>query len=544
MTPLSAALSAARRLVCRAGPFFEQLRAVSSHGAGLWVTGLALGIMTAIPIFRSDYLPLIDWSNHLALITLFGRKLAGDELPCMTWGMLPGPYFLFYLLSVVGSVIMGGTLWGTKLVLWMSVAALYPASIYFTRVVGRDPALAVVAPFAAFGYGFGYGFASFIFSLPIFVWALARVQLCLARDPVTGVFLAITAAINAVLLISHGLTFLMFVVLAGWIALVSTLTLRRWAPLLRISTTLAPALLFAGAMIAYPRLAEGRRDVGRIPDRLFEFRPLERLAHEWRGDLLFRWNVDATTVTQGLMLLSMIVLVLGLIDIVRARIKTSKTSTTPERPQLPAGLVALPGLTLVVLGFFGPETIMFPLVVWRATNRFASVGALLLFLALPARLGPLTRAFLIVVGLSLQGSYQLLLDRSFNEFHSSIRSYDEVRRLVGGPRSVVGYSEWSALPVQGRHQAMTGLYFYHMLDGADFCPFMFDIGLYPIHRSPSCTIDRRPFDYALAPPIERSPEVIVVRGPHQVARMDRSPDYQEVGRHDGWVVYRREGLPR
>lgn len=497
------------------------------------VVGALWAAMIAVPLFRSTYLPLIDWSNHLALIEMFRRELLGEDLPCVQLGTIPGPYVLYYVLTAFVSTVLGSTLMGAKLVLGAAIWALYPIGRYLGRVVRANPSLAVFAPLAAYGYGFGYGFVTFVFSLPVLLAAIARLLDGAKASSVGRRRYAITAAVYATLVCSHGLSFLTFVSLAGLFAVVAAVRARSARPLIRVGLDLVPAMVLALGILAG---RDRSKSAGfRWPERFFSWRELERLAWEWKYDLFDRGSESGRWLMSYLLVIFVVIAAVAIYQRL-----TERGRGTGDVAEGVGALAFVPGLYLFGLAMFGPETLFFPMEVWRAFNRFATTGVSLLFLVLPLRLGRWGRPVLLASALLAEGHYAWELDRHMHAFDEEVRGYDEVRALVGAPSSVVGYSEWHALPVRARHEAMTGLYFYHMLDGAEYCAFTFTIDLYPIVRTPECRVQRQGFPPNLAGPPETLHEVIVVRGQGMERKMDTADAYRKVGSASGWTVYRQK----
>lgn len=478
------------------------------------VHGVALGWV----IFEPRYLPWIDWPNHLALIELFARRITGERHPCLQWGALPGPYFSFYAVSALLGGLLGSTLAGAKLALTGAFAALVPSAVRFCRAAGTSPVLAAVAPLAGFGYALGYGFVSFCFSLPILVLALALMVEHLSRARLSGEdrWLALGAA--PLLLVTHGASFLAFGLVFGFGALARAAWSRSLRPVLDAALVLLPAAVAALAML----VLAGGGGGGGLPDELFSFRPLaERLA-EWRGDLLDRGSQRSLHVMRGLLVVSIVLLVPGVLQ---------------SRSRRLSPWAVLPGLLLGLLHVFGPETIWFPMEVWKISTRFGTVAALLLFLSLPVRrLGAIGGSLALVVLLALSGLQYAAAHEAFARFDRGARVYDRVRAATPDGSAVLGWVDWRALPPGSQHPAMTHLFMYHVLDGVGFSPRVFDSRFLPVRIDPSCPVERYGL-YRGAPP-ERLPEIAVGFGDSVEIALSRN--YDRVAEIEGFVVFRKK----
>ena len=65
----------------------------------VWLGATLGAAFTAHALFAGPYLPYIDWSNHLALISVLADGGESGALEFMTRSWAPTPYLLYYALA-------------------------------------------------------------------------------------------------------------------------------------------------------------------------------------------------------------------------------------------------------------------------------------------------------------------------------------------------------------------------------------------------------------------------------------------------------------
>jgi hypothetical protein len=472
--------------------------AIAAAGAHFWV------------FFAGEYLPYVDWSNHLGLSALLAR---GG--PYVERSFLPTPYLAFYAFTaLLGSAI--GVVAAAKVALLVSTILFTFGAAFLAESTGRDPRLGLIAPLALFGISLGYGFASFLFAMPMMLFVFAWSERAIAQ-PNNQRTIILLATFILLAYLGHAM---LFAVTAACV-FIRALTARTFKPFLVASLpTIAAALPIVLKTIASPWREEG--SAGSSAAATFAWG--SRLGH-LPGDLLERGSVEHwITMWSALALLGLWLL----LSMIR-----------PWRTRSGIGLEVYASC-LAAMYLFGPVTLEWPFAVWMVQARFATLAALLLFLLPKVNLRGKLGAALSLLPLAVVLHNAWLHHTRVTWFNGMAQLYDPVRRAIPKGARVLSLSIAPQGDLIHRHYALGSLHFYHLADGASYTAFLFDQALQPMHltedrprapfwRSPATFNPRthgRDFDY------------VVLRGLTLIARGDKSPDHERVGEYNGWVVFR------
>jgi hypothetical protein len=396
-------------------------------------------------------------------------------------------------------------------------------------VTGRSPRLAVIASLGLYGVSLGYGFASFVFTSPLVLFALAgaeRLVDALERErPLAGPA-AEVALTTSLTFLGHALAFAFVVVLV--VARVAVLALAR-APRLGLTRgALQPVAVFAlatapVALLAAPSIVSftrgGWTEVG-VEQGAWSFEPFTARWAALAGHLLERGSAHHVSVMLGV-----------LVWWALAQI------TSPLGPRPRGRGLELYALTACLVWAFGP---MGTPSVWFVYPRFATLAAVLVLL-LP-RAAPIGgRAAALALGAVGLVAANAALNRDHVARMSAWAApYDQIRAAIPPNQRVLPLSSDDG---GLEHPALTGLHFYLMGDGARYVPFLFDNPGVPVHARRDVERPPAPFwrEVARADVAALAPhyDYLVLRGAHLVGQAARLPALEEVTRARGWVVFRQ-----
>lgn len=507
----------------------------------LIVTGalVAMGAEAWV-LFGAPYLPYIDWSNHLGLISIFahGEEMGALEFAERSWS--PRPYLLFYAVAGGFSQIWSVPV-AAKLAL-VSAAGLCVVSMgLLAKALDRPVIGALIASLALYGYPRGYGFASFIFTVP-FVWlVLAAFEHVLYRTRTDKPLPLAVASLSGALLLCYlghalqafpaglavGLRFLVFFIgrplrIAG-----------------RAAAALAIGVLPAVACAAIAWMDFGTRPgvtLNRADAQLMTWG--SSLTSRWAGvggHLLERGSPDHWLTMYGVAGLLTVLVVLHLVGGVWSLWLRRKLDFTEGDQGAVVYAVFFASLYVV-----GPESLGWPMGVWMVYPRYATVAALSLFLLPRPRLGVIWQLALAACAFGLVAHNAHLNRSHVRAFSQWASRYDAVREAVP-PRSKVlaltGYDpgDWIVA-----HHALGSLYFYHLCDGAAYTAFLFDNPMHPV-RLKSQRPEAPPWNNtgAYSPTVHGTAfDYLVLRGRRFVAPTEQAGRHDVVLRHEGWVVFK------
>ncbi len=485
----------------------------------VWAGAIAAVLAHAWVFFAGDYLPYIDWSNHVGLTALFSH---GG--PYVERSFLPTPYLLFYAFGALLGRLTG-VVAAAKIALLTSSALFTFGAAFLAESTGRDPRLGLVAPLALFGLNLGWGFASFLFAMPLMLFVFAWTERVL-RGPPRAKTLAGLAAFILLTYLGHAMV-LAVTALAVFIRTVTrSIAARSLRPLLTISLAALPAGLAAIPVLLHT-ISTPWHEAGTgatTPARLFSF-AFDHQLDNLGGDLLDRGGAEHWTTMYLLLGLLGLWLLLSLVR--------------PRREPTGRGL-EIYAACLAAVYLLGPTSIEWPFAVWMVHARFATLAALLLFLLprvdLSGRLGG------ALAGLPL---LLVLHNASINRdhilwFNERARLYDPVRRAVPKGARVLALTVVPPGDLTHQAHALGSLYFYHLADGASYTAFLFDQALQPLHLTKDRP--RAPFWRA---PGSFNPQThgmdfdyLVLRGDGIISRAAKSGHHVRVGDFNGWAVFR------
>lgn len=215
-------------------------------------------LASAAPLFSSSYLPFTDWPEHVAVIATVRHWYtpAFQNAEIYTLALGRSQYLLFHAVGALVAWLVGSADLATRLLLAATAIALPWTFVALLRSLGRDPRLAVFAPFLFWSRALTVGFLPFVASIPVMIGALAlAVREARAPRRARAVVLAVLAV---VLFYLHLSTYLLLVACAATLTvLVGRFDDRRaraWQVLLRLRW-LAPSVLLAIVWTSHARLA-------------------------------------------------------------------------------------------------------------------------------------------------------------------------------------------------------------------------------------------------------------------------------------------------
>lgn len=492
----------------------------------VWVASFAAIATHAWMIFAGPYLPYIDWSNHLGLISILANGGETGALAYADRSFLPTPYWLFYMVTAAWAQIVSVTA-AAKLTFLMATGLMTFGAAYLATATGRSARIGLFAPLAMFGYPFGYGFASFVCAMPLALFTFGAAERAL-RTP-TPRRLAVLAATLALTYLGHALVFGFVVLLLGvriTVHLVALAIDRKldWRRPAGLVAAAVPTVLLAMPALATltPWMEEGGRTTGEWMTFAGRTHSLAKLGQH----LLERGSADHW-LTMKLTLL--FVVALAVFSIFR-------------------GLKGRAGWGLEIyaacaaaLYLWGPVTLERPMQVWMIYPRYATFAALLLFMLPKADLRGWLGGAVASLALGL-----VLYNASINRntivvFNRAAAYYDPVRTLIPRGSRVLALTIPKVGDLSKVHPSMNSLFFYHLVDGAAYTAFLFDTPMHPV-RPKKRGRPRAPFwrKINLFNPHEHGVDFdyLVIRGDGLVRRVKGAGLHELVRDVAGWHVFR------
>ena len=513
---------------------------------------LAVGAIFAIGseafvLFGGRYVPYIDWSNHLGLISIFGH---GEQMGALAYAersWAPRPYLLFYIVAAAFSfltTVPAAAKWAMACAAAMSVVGFGG----LLRATGRPVVAALLAPLVLYGYARGYGFSSFIFSLPLVFFALAAFEVLLTRirteRPPWWAMTLFAAAFLACYL-GHALVVLptglaigvrLAVFMVGGLRTRAGIR-RAFRALVYTGAAALPALLCAATVLA--ELGPDR-EVGATLHRsdVQIFLWGSNWAARWAGlggHMLERGSPQHWTTMYGVAAFFGVLVVVHVAQAIYAVVRQRHGGWQPGDS---AALAY--GLFFLALYGVGPESLGWPYFVWMVYPRYATLAAAVLVLLPRPRLAGWAQVGLAVAALGLVGHNAQINRRHVAAFSRWASNYDAIRAAVPPKTTVLALTRRDPGDWIGAHHALGSLYFYHLCDGAAYTAFLFDNSLHPV---------RLKRDRPHAPPWNNvgaySPAVhgvefdyVVLRGKSFIQATEAAGRHDVVLRHQGWVVFK------
>lgn len=496
---------------------------------------IAGALMTAHVLFAGTYLPYIDWSNHLALISVLAHGGESGALDFMTRSWAPTPYLLFYGLSA-GFAQLTTVDVAAKLALIVSSFGYTLSLSALAEALGRDPRQGLIAPLAFFGVSMGYGFASFVFATPFLFFALAAAEPIYLQRAKRRHFILLGLWLICAYL-GHALIFLVTALLLLARGIYSLLIQRKVKPWLHIGLAALPAILLA-IPATIEHISQPWNEVGTAtqgPKQWFYFvDSSQHLAGFW-GHLLERGSTTHIFVMKSAGVLWLLWLILGAFR--------PKARANATRPSL---LIYVGGLT--ALFAIGPNSMEWPSSLWMIYPRFGVIAAMALFVLPRPGFQGRWGIVLALFSLCLVGWNGAINRSHITRFNQWANKYEPVRKLIPKGARVLALTVPQGRDLTHNHPALGSLYFYHMVDGASYVAFMFDAAALPVRQKK----DKQPKAPFWKTPHAFDPKVhgvdfdyLVLRGQGLVRRTDRAGLHDKVGSPNGWTVYQtKKPTPR
>lgn len=481
---------------------------------------------TAWVFFAGRYVPYIDWSNHLALIAVLADGGDTGALEYMHRSWRPTPYFLFYgLAALLGQFVTVDI--AAKMLMVVAGGAMPLAAASLADACGRSPRLGLIAPLGLFGIAMGYGFSSFVFATPVLLFTLASAERFMHADDRrrAGVRLA---AWLCVAFLAHALVFLTVCLIIGVRALVESARTRSPQRALQTIAAAVPAVVLSlPATIAQLSNPWNEESTKTAKGFLYFVSFDEHLSQIW-GHLLHRGSGEHVTV------MWLAVGYFGLLvfwSVVRRH-------PTPARPGFGLEWYAL---ALTTLFLFGPNSMEWPSSLWLIYPRFGVIAGVVLLLLprvdLRGWVGvPLALAALVLVGWNAD-----LNARSVRVFSSWAKQYDPVREFLPPGQRILALTLVPPGDLTSQHPALGSLYFYHMVDGASYVAFIFDVPAKPTQPIKAVK-PRQPFwktPHKFDPKTHgQDYDYLVLRGAGIIERVKNAGTHDLLRTINGWAVFK------
>lgn len=482
----------------------------------VWAGALAAVLAHAWLFFAGEYLPYVDWSNHIGLISLFARGS-----PYVERSLAPTPYLLFYACSALLGQLLPIVV-AAKIGLLIATFLFTFGAAFLAEQTGRDPRLGLVAPLAMFGVSLGYGFASFIFAAPLILFAFAATERALFSPSRKN-----TAVLGGTILLvylGHAMVFAVAAVAIFVRTVVRTAASRSVRPFARVALASLPTVLL-GVPLLVRTINHPFREAGAQPadGSIFTF-AWDRQLNNIGGHLLERGSsAHWTTMNLALGLL--------LFWLILSLFRGKRTTRTWGLEIYAACLAAV--------YLFGPISIDWPFSVWMVHARFATLAALLLFLLPKVDLSGKLGGALACASLALVLHNAAINRGHIEHFNERATRYDPVRALIPKGARVLALTVVPRGDLARSHRALGSLYFYHLADGACYTAFLFDAPLLPVRLKedrPRAPFWRTP--HRFDPTTHgKDYDYLVLRGAGLIARAKRSKNHRLVKNVDGWAVF-------
>lgn len=514
----------------------------------IWLGALFAALAHAWVFFAGEYLPYIDYASHVGLISIFAH---GDETGALQYfsrSWAPNPYFLFYFVSAALAQVLP-VVAAAKLALVLSSAGLALGAAELAESHGRDPRLGLIAPMATFGYALGYGFASFVFAMPIMLFALAALERSLARSlsedralPALPRLFWPLALWLCLAYLGHALIFLAtgFVLGVRLLAFLWAGRARGRRSLARsalgVLVALAPVIALGGLRLVLLSLEPARVTETTPADpnlRWFEFPAIAPRIRELPHYLIFRGPAKHMESMRAVAAL------FGLFAL-------ASLFRRGDRLRLSHGYSAIV-VAFLALYLLGPDAINKPFSVWLFFSRFATLTAVALFLLPRVELRGAFGVLAVVLQLSVLGFDAAQQRVHILNFNQVAEAYDAVRAKVPKHKRILAltYGTPAGDPMGG-HPNLRTLYFYHLADGAAYTAYLFDNPLIPVRYRHEVPAPEAPFwrtPYTFDPQRHgRQFDLLILRGA-PVERARRSPDHALLEEVNGWFIFQTKTPP-
>ncbi|MBI4820460.1 MAG: hypothetical protein HY791_29605 [Deltaproteobacteria bacterium] len=500
---------------------------------------------SAWALFAGRYLPSIDLSNHLALISALAHGGETGATDYIERVFAPSPYLLFYAVTALFGQLVPVDV-AAKLAFALSGSLLSLSAACLADATGRDPRLGALAPLALFSLSFGWGFASFVFSTPLFFFALAAHERLVApAEDLTRRegLMALGAYALWVMLVfnGHGLLALALAFLVATRAtslsiagLVRTRSRRALRPFALAAVGALPAAISMVPLIIGLERNPWREAGTRIEDaKLFIFEPLSRHLEGIGGNLLERGSPNHWLVMWGAVAWFGLALFLSIVAGALRR-------EAPPNDRRSLGLETY-ALGLLVIYLAGPISVGAPVSAWLVYPRFGVLAGVALSILPRLSLRSWFGWLLIPAAFVLVGANAELNARHIRNFSNLAAHYDPVRRAIPPKTRVLALTVVPQGDFTNQHPALGSLYFYHMVDGASVTAYLFQMPVLPA---------RVRVDHAPRAPFWKTPHLyeprvhgvdfdyLVLRGPEIVERTRRAQLHDLVTEIDGWFVFK------
>lgn len=507
----------------------------------LWLAAVLGVAATAYALFAGRYLPYIDWSNHLGLISVLAHGGSTGALDYLERSFAPSPYLLFYAVTALFAQAVTVDV-AAKLSILASTALFVPAVASLAEATGRNPRVAAIAPLAVFGVSMGYGFGSFVFATPFLFASLAAAERLLFAPRERRLRSAGWLALWLVLTFcAHGFLFLCTALLLFLRTMLRAAAVMRAeglragaVPVVLIGTSAVPAVLAALPstlrQIAQPEIEAGSEQPEGGP--LLHFVSWAEHRVQLGGHLLERGSAQHWWVMYGAAALLGLLLAGALLQRLR---RTTPAQSRTFAPELYAGL-------LVLLFLAGPMSVEWPSSIWFVYPRFGVIAAVALFLLPRVELPRVASVAFVVLALGLVGWNARLNAQHIRNFSQWASAYDPVRAEIPRGARVLALTVVGGGDLTQRHPALGSLYFYHLVDGASYTAFLFDKASLPVHSKSDVAQPRAPFWRAPGSFDPRTHGVdfdyLVLRGSGLVSKTRSAGLHELVREVDGWSVFR------
>ncbi|MCA9522221.1 MAG: hypothetical protein KC609_14675 [Myxococcales bacterium] len=202
-----------------------------------------LSVYALLPVWSVHYLPLLDWPQHLAMVT-FLRHGGDPQWGFDQWVMVDhkvATYLSFYYLSAWFAYLMSVTA-ACKLVLSLYLIGTPLAAVYLLRSFERGPWPALLTFVVVFNWPLYMGFVTFVLSFPLILLGVGLIQRM--SNFMTRPRFYSLMVVCVLLFLTHALSYLILGAIALPLVLVSMA--RRPRKLLLACAAWVPSLVLFG----------------------------------------------------------------------------------------------------------------------------------------------------------------------------------------------------------------------------------------------------------------------------------------------------------
>ena len=338
---------------------------------------LVSSVAVVVPLLIPEYLPLVDWPQHLAVVTVLAEH--GNPAYGFDRYIDVGPFMTTYLTFYGGGALLAQLFdvdTAARLLLCLFFVGTPLSLAFLLRTVGRPPHSALAAFPITYCWAFYFGFASYLVSIPLLFFALALVHRQ-GRKPTWGGGVGL-ALVCVWMFFTHAFTYLILGLCM--LLLAPLVTGRRIGNLARVWAAGVPSLIFFSYWYTWNRSLDLADEIGAGVVALLEAETLRIGFRLKLSELPGNLNDGlAGTIDETFRLVWLIILVslflLGCVSALWRRFKGG------EKPRTKWGFTVALAVLMICLYFAAPVAVAG---VWAVSARLVVVAAFALTLIIPA----------------------------------------------------------------------------------------------------------------------------------------------------------------